>query len=152
MTLDDLGPRQALALFAAAALLGWFAAPPEAPPAELVQARRDAWQLASLPMAGDATARAVLVSSSPIWGPEAKPDAAVLQKPPENLRWRLAGVFGAGKVGGALVLFDDPAKPPQRLKVGEKLPSGHAIEAVDGNQVCIRIGKKLYRFGVEQRD
>jgi len=151
MTLDDLGPRQALMLFAAAALLGWFAAPPEAPPAELVQARRDAWQLASLPVPGDATARAVLVSSSPLWGPEAKPDAAT-QKPPENMRWRLAGVFGAGKVGGALVLFDDPAKQPQRLKVGEKLPSGHVIEAVDGNQVCIRIGKKLYRFGVEQRD
>lgn len=151
MTLQDMGPRQTLALFAAAALLGWVATPPEAPPADLVQARRDVWQLAPLPQVADATARAVMVAGAPIWGTETKPTAAD-EKPIENLRWRLAGVFGSGKVGGALVLFEDPAKQPQRLKVGEKLPSGHVIEAVDGNQVCIRIGKKLYRFGVEQRE
>lgn len=134
------------------ALLGWFAKPaPEAPP-PLVQARQDRWALDELPVATDRTTQALQVAASPIWGADAKKSQAIDNAPAADPRWRLAGVYGAGKIGGALVLFEDPAKAPQRLKVGEKLPSGHVIDSIDGNQVCIRIGKQLYRFGVERRE
>jgi len=135
----------------AAALAGWFGWPPMEAGPGLVQAKRDAWALAPLPSRSDASTQAIQVATSPMWGVDTKvaTDAAT---PFVNTRWRLAGVYGQGRVGGALVLFEDESKPPQRLKVGERLPSGHLIEAVDGNQVCIRIDRKLYRFGVERRD
>lgn len=143
--------RKHLLLMALAAMLaGWLAGPAPDLTQPLVQARRDAWQLLSLPVLKDDSNVALQLAGATMWGPENKsvPDTA----PTANMRWRLAGVYGAGKVGGALVLFEDESKPAQRLKVGEKLPSGHVIEAVDGNQICVRIQKKLYRFGVELRD
>jgi len=144
--------RRLVVIVLAVALLGWFAKPAsEAPPA-LVQARQDRWALDDLPVPTDRTTQALQVAASPIWGPDTKQDKAIDNAPAADLRWRLAGVYGAGKIGGALVLFEDPAKAPQRLKVGEKLPSGHVIDSIDGNQVCIRIGKQLYRFGVERRE
>ncbi len=137
-------------LIAAAGImvLGWLVGGAADNPVPLVQARRDAWQLQPLPEPVDGTSRAVAVATSPLWGaePAAASTAAV---PPAQLRWRVAGVFGQGKQGGVLVIYSDASKPPDRMKVGEKLPSGHVIESVDGNQVCIRIGKKLYSFGVE---
>nr|WP_316640638.1 hypothetical protein [uncultured Roseateles sp.] len=139
-----------IAMFLVAALAGWFGLPPAATGPGLVQAKREVWALVPLPIRADATTQAIQVATSPMWGVEAKP--AATEAPFANTRWRLAGVYGAGRVGGALVLFEDESKPPQRLKVGERLPSGHVIEAVDGNQVCIRIEKKLYRFGVERRE
>lgn len=136
-------------LLIAAAVLGWFVQPAPESAAALVQARRDVWALAALPVPSDRMSLALQLASSPIWGPE---DKKAEEAPIEDARWRLAGVYGAGKQGGALILFSDANKAPQRLKVGEKLPSGHPIEAVEGNQICIRIGKKLYRFGVEYRE
>jgi len=135
---------------ALSALLGWQAASPVAQAPALVQTRRDEWSLPTLPLVADATTRAVIVSTSPIWGAEVKPADTAASAP--NLRWRLAGVFGSGKTGRALIVFEDPAKPEQRLKVGDKLPSGHPIELIESNQVCIKVGKKQLRFGVETRE
>ncbi|MCX2865120.1 hypothetical protein OOZ63_25150 [Paucibacter sp. PLA-PC-4] len=136
-------------LLLAAVLIGWFSNPQTEPAPALINARTDRWELAALPTQSDASSLALRVATSNLWGPELK---AAQEAPIENQRWRLAGVYGSGKVGGVLVLFEDERKAPQRLSVGEKLPSGHVIEAVDGNQVCIRIEKKLYRFGVERRE
>ncbi|MDN3920966.1 hypothetical protein [Roseateles violae] len=147
--MQDLRPKHVLLLLSAAGLAGWFGRLPPEPVPAMVQPRSDRWELAALPSQNDATSMVVQVASSSVWGPEIK---AASEAPIENNRWRLAGVYGSGKHGGALVLFEDVQKAPQRLKVGEKLPSGHVIEAVDGNQVCIRVGRKLYRFGVELRD
>lgn len=148
-----LSDKRRLALiFVLVAVLAWFAKPGSDATPALVQARQDRWALPELPVPSDRTTQALQVAASPIWGPDSKKDKSAENAPPPDPRWRLAGVFGSGKVGGALVLFEDPAKAPQRLKVGERLPSGHVIEAVDGNQVCIRIGKQLYRFGVERRE
>ena len=133
-----------------AALVGWFAVPLDAQPLPLVQPRRDDWLLRPLPVVSDATARAAMVATAAVWGVESKTvDTAVRV---ENTRWRLAGVFGEGKSGGALILFEDLSRAPQKLKVGEALPSGHRIEAIEGNLVCVRIGSKLYKFGVEARE
>lgn len=143
--------RNLLLACVAAALLGWYVGPAEPPPEPLVQARRDAWQLAPLPLPSDGTTLAVQVAAAAMWGPEAKPPAAAASAP-ENDRWRLAGLYGRGKQGGVLVIFQDPAKPPLRLKVGDKLPTGEVIVAVEGNEVAVRKGKKVERFGVEQRE
>lgn len=143
--------RNKLMAAAVVILLGWLAGGTAENPIPLVQARRDAWQLQPLPEPVDGTSQAVAVATSPLWG--AEPAAAsAAAAPPVQLRWRMAGVFGQGKQGGVLVIYSDAGKPPERMKVGEKLPSGHVIESVDGNQVCIRIGKKLYSFGVETRE
>ncbi|MDG0855385.1 DNA utilization family protein [Roseateles puraquae] len=149
--IGSLGARQLLTIYAAAGLLGWYAGPAEPPAEPLVQARRDAWQLVTLPLASDGTTLAVQVAGAPVWGAEAKPPAAAASAA-ENDRWRIAGLYGRGKQGGVLVLFQDPAKPPQRLKVGDKLPTGELIQAVEGNEVIVRKGKKVERFGVEQRE
>lgn len=147
----QFGLRQSLLVYGAAALLGWYVGPGQVPTEPLVQARRDTWQLAALPIPSDGTPLAVQMAAAPIWGEEVKPASAAASAA-ENTRWRLAGLYGRDKQGGVLVLFDDPAKPPQRLKVGDKLPSGELIVAVEGNQVSVRMGKKVERFGVEQRE
>jgi hypothetical protein len=131
-------------------LVGWYALPDEAPPSDLVRARRDAWTLPDVPRPLNPGADALVLASQPLWGPEPK---AAVQAPPADTRWRLAGLFGRGKSGGAVVMFMDPAKAPLRLKVGEKLPDGKTIEAVDGPELVVRDGKKKpERIGVERSE
>ncbi|MCV2364686.1 hypothetical protein LNV23_14630 [Paucibacter sp. DJ1R-11] len=143
--------RRVLALLLLAVLLGWYAVPAEVPAPGLVQPRRDVWELPELLVPATPGSQSLLVSSAAFWGPEPKP-LSESAAPVANTRWRLAGVYGAGKQGGVLVLFADESKPALRLAVGDKLPSGHVIDAVDGNQICIWIGKKRYRMGVERRE
>ncbi|MGQ3050325.1 MAG: hypothetical protein ACT6S0_00940 [Roseateles sp.] len=143
--------RNKLLLTVVVALLGWFGGATTAEkPAVLVQPRRDAWHLPPLPKAEGSTTRAAIVATSPQWGAAKAASAADAQE--EAPRWRLAGVYGRGKQGGVLILYDADRKPAERLKVGEKLPSGHVIELVDGNQVRVRLGKKRETFGVENRE
>lgn len=142
---------RSMLLWTIAALLGgWLAGQraSEAPP--LVQARRDTWELPQLPRAVDSGARAVIVATAPQWGPDKAASASAAAE--EAPRWRLAGVYGRGKSGGVLVLYEGDRKPAERLKVGEKLPSGHVIELIDGNQIHARLGKKRETFGVEHRE
>jgi len=61
-------------------------------------------------------------------------------------------VFGRGREAGVLILHSAPDKPPERLRVGEALPSGHRIVSIGERDVCVRIDKKTYRLGVERRD
>lgn len=139
-------------LWTAAALLGgWLLGQrPAVDAPSLVQARRDAWTLPLLPKPADAAARAATVATAPQWGADKATGAAAAQE--EVPRWRLAGVYGAGKSGGVLVLYEGDRKPAERLKVGEKLPSGHVIESVEGSQIHVRLGKKRESFGVENRE
>lgn len=141
--------RLALAAFAALGL-GWLLAPPLAEPPAIVQARRDAWELPALPMPRDQLTLAVQLAGSPIWGPDEAKKAA--EAPFEDLRWRLAGLYGRGRQGGVLVLFEDPNKPAQRLKVGDKLPDGRVLESVENNQIVVREKKKRSQIGVEPRE
>lgn len=131
-------------------LVGWYALPEEAALPELVRARKDSWTLPELPRPLNAGADALVLAAQPIWGPEAP---AANQAPPEDLRWRLGGLYGKGRQGGAVVIFMDPAKAPQRLKVGDKLPDGRTIEAVDGADLVVRDGKKKpERIGVQRSE
>lgn len=132
------------------ALVGWYALPDAETPTDLVRARRDAWVLPDVPRPLNPGGDALVLAAQPMWGPEPK---SANQAPPEDTRWRLAGLFGRGKNGGAVVMFMDPAKAPLRLKVGEKLPDGKTIEAVDGPELVVRDGKKKpERIGVERSE
>jgi len=130
--------------------VGWLAAPPAPDVPAVVQVRSDAWALPALPRPSDQVTLAAQLAGAPMWGPDELKKAA--EAPPEDLRWRLAGLYGKGRQGGVLVLFEDPQKLPQRLKVGDKLPDGQVIEAIEGNQVAVRDKKKRSLIGVESRE
>lgn len=134
---------------AAAALIGWFAAPlpDEGPP--LVKPRRDVWVMAPLPRVMDQTTLAVQVMGLSYWG-AVPANAAVPATLPTDAGWRLAGIFGVGSERSVLVEFVAEGRPPQRLGVGERLPSGHRITRIDENAICVEIGRRSYRLGVER--
>jgi hypothetical protein len=134
----------------AAALLGvWLAPLPEPVPA-LVKPRADGWALPALPRVFDQTSLAANVSAAPFWGAAppalANPAGAPLVDP----RWRIAAIFGQGQQRGVLVVFAADGKPALRLAVGDRLPSGHRIAKIDDRDLCIQIGSRLYRLGVER--
>jgi len=70
----------------------------------------------------------------------------------EDPRWRVAAVFGGELKRGALIVFEQASKQPQRLFAGDKLPSGHRIVRITEREVCIQVGTKTYRLGVERRE
>jgi hypothetical protein len=132
----------------AAAVLGWFLAPQPEPAAALVKVRNDRWELPALPRVFDQTTLAANVLGAPYWG--APLSAAVASAPPADPRWRLAGIFGQGQERGVLIEFIAEGRSPLRLRAGDALPSGHRIERIDEREVCVRIGARLYRLGVER--
>lgn len=134
-----------------AAVVGWILAPAPESPTSLVQSRRDDWNLAALPRRFDQSSLAAVIFSAPYWG-NSTANASVAAAPPQDPRWRIAAVFGKDKEGGVLVVFEAQDKPPQRLIVGDALPSGHRIESIGERDVCVRIGKKTHRLGVERRE
>lgn len=137
---------------AATALLGlgalWAPAPP--PPTPLVQASATVWQLHALPRRVDQTTLAATVNDAAMWGNAGRSKEAAAPEP--DARWRIAGVYGVGARGMVIVEFRDPTREALRLKVGDSLPSGNLIDRIEGNRVCVRIGKKTYWLGVERRD
>lgn len=134
---------------AVAGLLGWWAAPLPEPAPGLVKPRHDAWRLPSLPRQPDQTSLAVLIGSAAYWGSAAAP-AAGSATVPVDPRWRIAAVYGAGQERGVLVKFGAAGKPAQRLRVGDALPSGHRIVAIGERELCVQIGRKSFRLGVER--
>ncbi|MCV2423119.1 hypothetical protein [Paucibacter sp. DJ2R-2] len=134
----------------AAASLGWFLAPGGDQASALVQARRDPWVLAELPRKPDLVGVGLAMVTSPIFGQELQATGAV--SAPENLRWRISGVFQRGTEKSVLVSFLAPGKQDIKLRVGESLPSGHKIVKIEDSEVCVQIGKKAYRLGVEYRE
>jgi hypothetical protein len=90
-----------------------------------------------------------MVMSAPYWGAPVAREAAA-SAAPEDPRWRIAAVYGRGAERGVLVEFAAAGKPPLRLKPGDKLPSGHRITNIGEREVCIEIGKRSYRLGVER--
>lgn len=146
----EFSRRGFLALCAGAMAVGWLALPPEAPAPVIAQPRRDTWKSPDLPRPEFPAGNTVALAAAPMWGADPKPAAAA---PPEDNRWRLAGLWGQGKVGGAVLLFLDPAKPAQRLKVGDKLPEGQVILMVEGQELVVRNAKKkLERLLVERTE
>lgn len=135
---------------AAAAVLGWTVAPLPEPAPALVKPRQDGWRLPPLPRRVDQTSTAAMVSGANYWGAPVAVPATAGATPPADPRWRVAAVYGRGPARGVLVVFAAPGKPAQQLAVGDALPSGHRIVSIGERDLCVQIGKKAYRLGVER--
>lgn len=151
-----INPRIALAAGALALGLGWLLGGGNNEVGNVVQPRRDAWSLPELPRKPDLASTGLALANAPLFEPEAPAVAAAgasaAPPAPVDQRWRIAGVFPQGRSRVVLISFMAPGKEPQRLQVGDKLPSGHRIQRIEDNQVCVQIGSKTYRMGVEYRD
>ena len=143
------GPRALGLLIVVSAGLGWWLAPEPGDETRLVQARRDAWQLPELTRRLDQSSATAVLIGAAFWGGV---DKAV--PPPEAVdpRWRIAAVYGRAAERAVLIAFSDESRLPQRLHVGDTLPSGHRIIGIGQRDLCIRIDGKTYRLGVERRD
>lgn len=152
--MSGLNARVAAVAAALALGLGWLLGGGGDDGGAVVQPRRDAWSLPELPRKPDLASIGLGLAGSPLFEPEAAvvagPGAAAASTP-EDPRWRIAGIFPQGNRRSVLISFMAPGKEPQRLQVGDLLPSGHRIQKIEDGVVCVQIGKKSYRMGVEYR-
>jgi hypothetical protein len=137
-------------LILGAGALGALLSPGYQPEQALVGGRQDVWELPDLPRHPDAVGQALAVSTAPIFDPE-KPVNAVAT-PVEDPGWRIAAFFRRGKAGTVLIQFNAPGKAAVQLKVGDKLPNGERIAAIEDSEVLVRKGKQTTRYGVERRE
>ena len=135
---------------AAAVLLGWVFAPTPEPAPALVKPRRDTWTLVPLPRLLNQTALAAEVMGAPYWGAQATGAGAAQAAPTLDPRWRVAAIYGSRSERAVLIVYAAEGKPPQQLHVGDQLPSGHRIVRVDEREICVQIGARSYRLGVER--
>jgi hypothetical protein len=139
-------------LIVAAFGLGWLAAGGMPESSSLVAARRDVWELPDLPARRDQAERAIALAGSPIFEPEAAVLAAAAAAKAEDKRWRVAGIYGRGHERRVLIGFAVAGKPPLRLGVGDKVPSGEQITQIRDGEVLIRVGKKQVPLGADYRE
>lgn len=146
-------PRWWIVLMLSSAAAGWFLLPQAAGDQALVMPRRDAWVLPALPRRTVENATVVMAATAPFWGALSRAGLAGSAAPAtEDPRWRIAAVFGSAARRGVLISFFAESKPLQRLFVGDTLPSGHRISRIGEREICVRIGNKNYRLGVEARE
>lgn len=138
-----------LALCAAAGL-GAMLAPGYQPEQSLMAARRDMWEVPDLPRHPDAIGQALALSSAPIF--DAEQAVASAAPPPEDPGWRIAAFLRRDRAASVLIQFNAPSKAPVQLKVGDRLPNGERIVAIDDGEVVVRKGKQTTRYGVERRE
>lgn len=143
-----------VAVVVLAAGLGVALAPPLDATQPLAQIRRDDWAVPELPRKSERVGEALALAGSPIFEPEARTAAAgaAPAAPPADSRWRVAGFLGRGEERRALIAFSDPARAAAVLGRGDALPTGHRIERIEPDAVCVRVGRKILRIGVETRD
>ncbi len=140
-------------LILAGCLTGWLWPDLLEAPQTARVARSEAWVPPDLPRRPDLGAKALAISASPIFEPEATAQAAVAAAgPPIDNRWRVAGVIGRGEARQALISFRAGNQPDQRLSVGQRLPSGHRIVSIGDADVCVEVGSGRFLLGVEYRD
>lgn len=142
-------------LFPVAFTLGWLIAPSPVDEMPLVQPRKESWILPDLPTRSDQAGRAIGLAASPIFEPEAvlvAAAAAAAAAKAEDKRWRVAGIFGRGRERKVLISFATPGKPPLRLAVGDKVPSGDPITRITDGEVLVRVGTKQVPLGADYRE
>lgn len=134
------------------AIVGWLMAPTAAiNTSPIVRAQRDDWNTVDALRRPGLSAAVVEVAAAGIWGVQnqtASTLAASVEH--EDKRWRVAGLYGYGDERSALIVFSSPSKNPQYLKVGDALPTGQKITSIHGNEICVQIGKRAYRFPVQR--
>lgn len=93
--------------------------------------------------AGSAAALALL-SESTLWGPRsARPAAAgasgaAAAAEAAKPAWVLSGVYTHGGQGVLVVHFDKLAQPSQQLRVGDRLPDGSLLRAIETDRVWVQ--------------
>ena len=146
-------PRGWALMLVLAALVGWTAWPQPSAGPVLVAPRRDAWALPAMPRRAVENSAIVIATTAPFWGAPIQAAAASAPPPPPppppEPRWRIAAVFGQAAKRGVLITFAADARPPQRLFVGDKLPGGYLVTNIEEREICVLVGKKSYRLGVE---
>lgn len=130
-----------LAAACVAAALAWLLlqAPPPLPAAEPRPPARVALPAppASVP---DPAAALAELATTPMWGPrtpriDAAASAASAAADPA---WFLAGVYGLAGQRVVVVRFDGQARPALQLRVGQRLPDGARIAAIEIDRVQVR--------------
>jgi hypothetical protein len=135
----------------AAAGAGWLFLPQPTIGPALVAPRRDVWTLPVLPRRMLENSAVVIAATAPFWGVVVQPaTTAAIAPPPEEPRWRIAAVFGDVIKRGVLIQYVTEVRPPLRLFVGDKLPGGYLITNIEEREICVLLGKKNYRLGVER--
>lgn len=94
-----------------------------------------------------ATGRAAelaLLSESTLWGPRsARPAAAGASGAASAAEaaapsWRLSGVYASGEQRVLVLHFEQQAKPSQQLRVGDRLPDGSLLRAIEPDRVLVQ--------------
>ena len=137
-----------------AALVGFTAAPLPEPAAALVQPRRDAWQVPTLPRRVDTTSLVSFAVAASFWGStdDRAVAAAAAAAPTPSNRWRVAGVVGEGLQRRLLLVFSAEGQSPVQLSVGQTLPSGHRVVRIGDRDFCVQIGARAYRMEIERSE
>lgn len=82
---------------------------------------------------------ATLLATSSLWGPRlAAPAAAASAAELPAPRWFISGVYQVGTERRAVLHFEDNRAPAQQLRVGDNLPDGRRLVAVDRDGVTLR--------------
>jgi hypothetical protein len=95
--------------------------------------------LPAIPVPPDPEAALAKLAQSSLWGPPAPrpaegPAAAKVAAP----TWKLSGFYEAGGVRHVIVSFDAGAAPSQQLRVGDRLPNGATVVAIEPDRVRAR--------------
>lgn len=83
---------------------------------------------------------ALELQATRMWGAVVQAPGA--GQPPPRPNWSLAGVYGRGDETRVIVRFEEDRLPVQELKVGQPLPSGNVIAAIESRRVCVLVGKR----------
>lgn len=132
------------ALWAAVVLaaLVWMLSDSTTPAPPTPAAAPMAAPLPTLPGAtNDPAAHLAALAASTMWGPRAAQAAAgaasaatVVPEP----AWVLSGTYAQGSQRVLLVHFEGQTKPPLQLRVGDRLPDGARLRAIESDRVLIQ--------------
>ncbi len=82
---------------------------------------------------------AALLATSSLWGPRSAPAAAAaVTAEPAPPRWFIGGIYQVGNERRAVLHFEGNRQPAQQLRVGDSLPDGRRLVAVDRDGVTLR--------------
>jgi hypothetical protein len=130
------------ALLMVAAVLVWLGFEEPAPPTgtEPVTPRRAARlpALPAPPVPADPSAALNRLAQSTLWGPLPRAASAPGGSDAPAPKWSLSGYVDANGVRQVIVSFENLALPSRQLRVGDRLPDGTTIVAIEPDRVRVR--------------
>jgi hypothetical protein len=129
------------ALLMMALVLAWLTVQPSspAPTATTVMPRQPARlpEMPALPQPVDARPIVDALAQSTLWGPPAPrvpPGGAAAPPPP---KWSLSGFYEAAGTRFVVLSYEALALPSRQLKVGDRLPDGRRLQAIEPDRVRV---------------